>query len=205
MLTGVENWVRNPPVALPVLPSPRVGARSTTSTSRQPRFARCQATLAPMTPAPRTTTSGISVEPLRQPDPRELEAGVPRPEVAVARPDVVLRRGAGAAAQDADVVHELAVVLHQGSFERLIARVGLVVAGRPLPEVAPHLEEPRAVRLTGGAGVESAAVQVVRAREARDAGRLLPLALDGEAGAPPAGEGVGLVEAHVADGLVRVQ
>ena len=62
------------------------------------------------------------------------------PEVAVARADVVRRRGARAAAQHALVVHELAVVLHQRAVERLVARVGLVVARGPLPDVAPHLE-----------------------------------------------------------------
>src|SRR3954447_23554983 len=120
MLTGVANWVRKPPVARPVLPAPRPGARSSTTTSRHPREARCQATLAPITPAPTTTTSGTSGV-FRQPDAGELEAGVPRPEVAVARPDVVRGGGAGAAAQHADVVHELPVVLHQRSLERPVA------------------------------------------------------------------------------------
>src|SRR6185295_5297476 len=63
--------------------------------------------------------------------------------------------------------------------------------------------------------MEGAAVEEVRAPagEARDAGGVLPLALGGEASSspflallrPPAREGVRLVEAHVADRLVRVE
>src|SRR4051794_6920708 len=110
MFTSVANWARKPPVAFPVLPWPGAGERSSTTTSRQPRAARCQATLAPITPPPAMTTSGI----FGQPDAAELEPGLRSPEVPVARPDVVRRGGAGAAPQHADVVHELPVVLHQG-------------------------------------------------------------------------------------------
>src|SRR5262245_6398097 len=55
--------------------------------------------------------------------------------------------------------------------------------------------------------MQSAAVEEVGAGagKARDAGGVLPLALGGKAGALPTGVSVGLVEAHVADRLVRIQ
>ena len=60
---SVANCARNPPIALPVLPRPARSFRSSTSTSRQPRAARWYATLAPITPAPTTTTSAVRVAP----------------------------------------------------------------------------------------------------------------------------------------------
>lgn len=55
---AVAYCARNPPVARPVLPSPGEAPASIIVTSRQPRTARCQARLAPITPAPMTMTSG---------------------------------------------------------------------------------------------------------------------------------------------------
>ena len=60
-LMAVAYCARKPPVARLVLPAPGPAPRSSSSTSRHPREVRCQARLAPITPAPRMTTEGISV------------------------------------------------------------------------------------------------------------------------------------------------
>src|SRR5258706_656319 len=59
MSAGVANCARKPPVARGVLPAPSSSPRSSTTTSRTPRAVRCQAMLAPMTPAPMITTEGM--------------------------------------------------------------------------------------------------------------------------------------------------
>ena len=62
-LMGDANWARNPPVARPGAAGARSGALSRRITDRQPSIVRCQATLAPMTPAPTITTSAERVTP----------------------------------------------------------------------------------------------------------------------------------------------
>ena len=79
--------------------------------------------------------------------------------------------------------------------------VWMVAASVVSAMAATLLLEERAGRAVRRAGMKRAAVEEVRlvSRKARDPGGVLPLALGGEACPFPAGVGVGLVEAHVAD------
>src|SRR5689334_2898328 len=81
-------------------------------------------------------------DPLRvsgETDAGELPAGVGGEEVAVGGTDVGLGCGAGAAAQDHLVAHELGVVLAQGALEWAEAGIGRVGAAGPLPDIAEEL------------------------------------------------------------------
>src|SRR5207302_5671889 len=75
----------------------------------------------------------------RQAEASELPAGVGGEEVAVGRPDVRLRGGAGAAAQDHLAAHELPVILAQGTFQGTKARIGRIGAAGPFPHAATEL------------------------------------------------------------------
>src|SRR4029077_1541540 len=93
------------------------------------------------------------------------------------------RRRARSAPQDELVAHELAVVLTQGSGSGLVAGIGDVGAGGPLPHVSKHLVAGALVaRCEVGGGMESARLQEVSV--SADAGRdRLPLSLRGQPGA----------------------
>src|SRR5690606_39176809 len=102
----------------------------------------------------------------------ELPARSGREEVAVGGADVAGRGRAAAAAQDQLSAHELAVVFAERARQRAEARVRTVGARGPLPAVAGPGE------VVGGG---------------------LPFGLGRQARARPAGEGIGLVVADVAD------
>ncbi len=141
----------------------------------------------------------------------ELPAGGGGEEVAVGGADVGGGGDAGASAEDHLRGHELAVVLAEGSGEGFVAGVAGVAAGGPLPDVAEDLLE-AGVRVDGGAGrgdwlrgdgracCGSSSSSVGSLRRMLSGGGVLPLELGGEAVAGPAGVGVGLEEAEVADG-----
>src|SRR6202158_4746780 len=102
-------------------------------------------------------------------DAGELKAGFWRPEVSVAGADVIGGGGARAAAQHALVVQHFAVVFHQGAVEGLVAGIGLVMVGGPLPEVAAHLRQRTGgacsalvMAVGGGARVEHLGIEKVR-------------------------------------------
>src|SRR5690606_23075637 len=80
-------------------------------------------------------TSGI----LGQTNAGELPGGLGRKEVAVGRPDVGFRSGAGAASKDKLVAHELAVILTERTRSGLVAGIWCVRTTGPLPQVT---EEP---------------------------------------------------------------
>ena len=106
-------------------------------------------------------------------------------------------RDAGASAKDDLRGHEFAVVLAEGSGKGLVAGVAGVAAGGPLPYVAEELLEAFGAGCRGG-------MKVGRFEEVAGdglaGGGVFPLELGGEAVAGPAGVGVGLEEAEVADG-----
>ena len=115
------------------------------------------------------------------------------------------RGDAGASSKDDLGGHELAVVLAEGSWEGVVAGVSGVATGGPLPELSEELLEAGGVG--SGSGVEVVGVEVAGGSGGRQvmAGGVLPLKLGGEAMAGvgegrPAGEGIGLEEAEVADG-----
>jgi hypothetical protein len=105
---------------------------------------------------------------------------------------------AGAAAEDDLGGHELAVVLAQGTGEGLVTGVAGVGRLGPFPHVAIEL-------LRGGGGgaaylwVEGSGFEEVAGDRGLSCDKL-PLEFGGEAVAGPAGKGVGLEEAEVADG-----
>src|SRR5688500_5866358 len=85
MLIAEPNCARKPPVARLVLPVPREGSRSSTTTSRHPASARCHAIRSPTIPPPRITTSARralirSPESLRDVSPDPLERRVRSPD-----------------------------------------------------------------------------------------------------------------------------
>ena len=111
---------------------------------------------------------------------------------------MAVRRGAGAAPQHELVAHELAVIFADGAGGRLEAGIRQIGASRPLPHIAVHLLE--LVRV----GIGRHGAQMTRAEGApldRKAARgHLPLEFGRQPLARPAGEGVHLVKAHMADG-----
>ena len=142
----------------------------------------------------------------RQAQAAELPARVGRKEVAVARADVARGRGARAAAQHELVAHELAVVLADrarrrgGSRGRARRRCASIPRRRRTSAPACRRPAPRAARA-------DAARRSRRSCPRRGASRAahLPLGLGRQARARPAREGVGLVEADVADRRVRIR
>src|SRR5437763_1595064 len=76
-----------------------------------------------------------------EPDAGELPAAVGVEEVAVGGTDMGDGGGAGAAAQDELVAHELTVVLAERAGQRLEAGERRVGAARPLPDIAVELKE----------------------------------------------------------------
>src|SRR5690606_10539157 len=105
------------------------------------------------------------------------------------------------AAQHHLVAHELAVVLAERSPDRAVSGIGSVRTLGPLPNVAQHLLDP----LPAGRGLrlEQALLREGALRSGL-AGGHLPLRLGRQAALAPAGEGVGLEEADVADREIRI-
>ena len=126
-------------------------------------------------------------------------------EVPVGRPDVRGRRGVREARRGGrSWLHmNFAVVLAQQlPAERAASGVGRVRAPAPLPGVAEELGEPPAG--PGGPGVQVIPIQEVP-RDGRRRRGDLPLGLRRQPSPAPAGEGVGLVVADVADRLGLVE
>ena len=111
----------------------------------------------------------------------------------------MVRRGdTGAAAQDDLRGHEFAVVLSECAGERFVAGIAGVTGCGPLPYVAEALLE--GAGRNGGDRLESTAFQEVGERGLVEAGAgMLPLEFGGQSTASPAGEGVRLKEAEMAD------
>ena len=113
-------------------------------------------------------------------------------------------RGARPPAQHILAAHELAVVFTDRTGGRPKAGVRPVVAARPLPDIAKRLRErPVGWRLAQGQGMQRAAFQEV-SRERRAARGHLPLGLGRQPFMGPTRKRLGLVEADMADGRVRV-
>src|SRR5690625_3162091 len=115
--------------------------------------------------------------------------------------------GAGAAAQDELVERKFAGIFAESSGPGLKAGVGKVGAGGPLPDLAEEV-----IRTLGtirrGVGREWAGVEALCFGEISFDGAVfgghLPLGFCGESVAGPAGEGVGLEIADMAEGLVGI-
>lgn len=114
---------------------------------------------------------------------------------------MIAGRGTAAAAQHPLAAHELAVVFTEVAVKRTEARVGAIGAGGPLPDIAEQLPQPTALPRPW---VQVIVVGKMAARGLRRSGGL-PLELAGQACSGPAGAGVGLVVAEVADRRMRIQ
>src|SRR5215471_3370732 len=121
------------------------------------------------TPLPQSYGSIV----LNEPQPAKLPARVRIKEIAIACARMPGRGGVRAAAQYHLADHELAVVLPERALRCAVARIGQIGAAGPLPDHAEGIVE--------------------------EIGARLPLRLGGKMLAGPAGEGVGLVVAHVHD------
>ena len=141
---------------------------------------------------------------LGQPDAAELPARVGIEEVAVGGADVGARRGAGAAAQHDLVAHELAVVLAERAGRRREARVGRRRRWGSTPRRRQQLLQAAALAACCATGWKRP-LSTKSSPSGRDRRRRVPLGLGGQARAGPAGVGVGLVEADVADRGVVVE
>ncbi|MNE80892.1 hypothetical protein D3C80_1775020 [compost metagenome] len=116
---------------------------------------------------------------------------------------MVPRCDATAAAQHHLAGHELAVVFAQAAGQRLEARVGAVGAGGPFPDIAEHLLRHLRIVRCGDRLQVVVVDEVALQRKLRC--RHLPFRFRGQPCVGPAGVGVGLVEAQVADRCVEVQ
>ena len=81
----------------------------------------------------------ISLRIARESDPGKLPAFFRLKAIAVGRPDVTARGGAGTAAQNVLIAHELAVVFAQRAWGCAIAGIWRIGAARPFPDIAKHL------------------------------------------------------------------
>ena len=114
-------------------------------------------------------------------------------------------RGAGAAAQHELVAHELAVVLAERAGRRRGSRGRARRRSRVHSQTSPNSCGERRRRGAAGAGCRRPlSTKLPSNGDARVAAHL-PLGLGRQPRAGPAREGVGLVEAHVADGLGRAR
>ena len=139
---------------------------------------------------PKTRDCGVGSGVAGEAEAGERPARARREEVAVGAPGVAGRGDAAAAAQHLLVHHELAVVLadRAGGRVRSPGR-----ASRGWPSTAT----PRRT-LAQPASLGRGWVQPVELAGAAAPGAMLPLGLGRQPGARPAGEGIGLVLAHVA-------
>src|SRR5262245_42765494 len=131
---------------------------------------------------------------------RELPTRIRWKEVPVGCANVARWCRARSAAQDVLSAHELAVVLADRAAGKPKARVRTVVASRPLPDVTECLRERRVNwRLAQCERMKRAILQEVSG-EWRAARGHLPLGFGRQPFIRPPRKGIGLVEAHMANG-----